>query len=177
MKIALLLTAAVLAVTGLAACGGGDNPKPAPLPTTSDAARGNSPSPPAMPAEAKGKTTTSVVAFIRHWFATFNYSAATGDTAPLRALSDPGCESCLGIAREIDKTYKLGGRTEGDGWIVKSLNVHNPFDISGKILVSPQDAWDSATAEKVHYPGGPRRIHVSLALTSSGWSLFSLELT
>ena len=34
------------------------------------------------------------MAFTEWWFETLNYATATGDTAGLRAASDPGCDYC-----------------------------------------------------------------------------------
>ena len=52
--------------------------------------------PPPMPDKARGSSRKAAVAFVRHWVDTLNYSADTGstDSAPLEALSSPGCDAC-----------------------------------------------------------------------------------
>ena len=48
------------------------------------------------------------MAFVRHYFAVVDYAYATGDTAPLAAVSDPDCLPCAAIKDMIDATFAAG---------------------------------------------------------------------
>jgi len=52
------------------------------------------------------------MAFVRHYFAVVDYAYATGDTAPLAAISHPHCRPCAGIKQMIDTTLFGGGSYE-----------------------------------------------------------------
>lgn len=68
---------------------------------------------PPLPELATQQTPEGAVAFTQWWFETLNYATATGDTAGLRAASDPGCEFCDNLAGELESLYGGGGRREG----------------------------------------------------------------
>ena len=65
--------------------------------------------PPAMPPEAQTQTADGAMAFARYYFAVVDYAYASGDTAPLAAISDPDCRSCAGIKRMIDEVVSSSG--------------------------------------------------------------------
>src|SRR5262245_5159462 len=100
MRIAVLISGLLMAQV-LVACTdevrGEPDALPSPPPVSSTATPTSTATPhlePAMPDLATGRTTAAVKAFIRYWVDVFNYSAATGDTAPLRRISSPHCNAC-----------------------------------------------------------------------------------
>lgn len=74
---------------------------------------------PVMPELATQQTPEGAVAFTQWWFDTLNYATATGDTAGLRAASDPGCGTCQNYIEEIDAAYGAGGVIEGGLFTVR----------------------------------------------------------
>ena len=64
---------------------------------------------PVLPAEAREQTAAGAIAFVRHYFAVVDYAYATGDTAPLATISDPGCLACAKVRDTIDATIADGG--------------------------------------------------------------------
>ena len=63
---------------------------------------------PVLLEEATQQTAAGAMAFVRHYFAVVDYAYATGDTAPLTAVSDPGCLPCAGIKEMVDKSFAAG---------------------------------------------------------------------
>lgn len=72
-----------------------------------------------MPAAAQGTSPAAAKAFVRHYFDTINYAAATGDTGALRSLGTEECVSCEAIATNIERIYRSGGRMDSHGWTVR----------------------------------------------------------
>jgi len=68
---------------------------------------------PPLPDLAVQQTPEGAVAFTQWWFETLNYATATGDTAGLRAASDPACGTCDSFVLEIENAFTSGGRIEG----------------------------------------------------------------
>lgn len=103
------------------------NPEPAPLPSpTPSPTPSSSPSPtvaaPTLPPEARGTSTASAKAFVRHYFEAINYSASTGDVSYLRTLGSPECQSCTAIVENIDDIYSAGGLIRTRGWILTTVS-------------------------------------------------------
>lgn len=121
MAVAFVLGATV----AVAGCGAAVQPSPMPEVARSSepAVTSPAPTPPAMPAAAEGTSPAAAKAFVRHWVATINHAALTGDTAQLRGMGSPNCESCEAIAVNIDSIYGSGGRIEEENWTVQSLRV------------------------------------------------------
>jgi hypothetical protein len=176
MRIAPLLAAAMLAVPAVTACEGGDNPKPAPLPTSSATATTPPPNRPTLPAEAQRLDKGGALAFVRYWIELFNYATASGDTAGLRAVSSAKCESCTAIADKIDRTYATGGHVESNGWTVLSLDMGaTPSNIHGAVLMSPQRVFEPRGKNGTNFPGGRASLFIGLTQRNSAWILLTLE--
>jgi hypothetical protein len=78
---------------------------------------------PVLPVEAKEQTAAGAMAFVRHYFAVVDYAYATGDTAPLAAVSDPACRPCAGVKDMIDTTVLAGGSWETEATTVTEVSV------------------------------------------------------
>ncbi len=86
---------------------------------------------PKLPETAKKFSNEGLIAFAEHWYATLTYLYASGDKAPMMAVSSPECEFCVKIANSVSKGYK------GGNWIVGG-----------------QQALYSNTTDFIEYPGG-----------------------
>ena len=121
MRRRLLAAVAGAVVLIASGCTSDEAPEPAPLPTESASPSDTgSPSPtaPTLPAEAEGTSPAAAKAFVRHYFDSVNYAAATGDTDGLRALGASRCVSCDAIAENIEEVYSEGGVIRSGGWKV-----------------------------------------------------------
>src|SRR5688572_7410815 len=113
------LLAALLLLPALASCSDdpdssdtGDPTTPVTSPTATETP------PPTEPPEAGDRTEAGAEAFVKHWVATLNYAAATGETAEFSLLATAACNSCKEIAGLIDSTYERGGYIRSRGWSV-----------------------------------------------------------
>lgn len=149
MRAIALVFSAVLVMT---ACGR----EPTPIEPTATAAAPSSPTgtskpkPPTLPAAAKRNDETGAANFVAHWVRTSDYAAVTGDTAPLREISDPQCTGCARYIQLYARTYASGGSFSG--------GEHQLRDVS--TLASDSGIYVSATVEAApgHFSlkaGGP----------------------
>jgi hypothetical protein len=104
--------ALLLALTLSAGCGGAEEVPRSLPPVTAAPSASASPSL-AVPSAATAETPQGAAEFARFWFATLNAAARTGDTAELRAISAPDCQTCDAFAKSIEDLYGPGGRIEG----------------------------------------------------------------
>ena len=99
------------------------------------------------------------MAFVRHYFAVVDYAYATGDTAPLAAISDPECAPCAGIRNMIDTTMAAGGSYEVGLTRVSELNVPDGEPVgAAKVTVT----YSSPVAREVDKDGGQTRIFAAV---------------
>ena len=169
--------AAGLALT-LSACGGDpeprfeEEPSPPPSAVTSSA--------PAKEAWQE-KSDDGAVAFVEHWIDEFNAMRATGDTEPLRALSDRSCESCTASIAYTKEIYSSGGELVTDGW--ELLQASAPADANSlapvlglRVRRSPQVLRESAEAQPQRFKGGDADYTAYLEWKSGGWIMTRLDL-
>lgn len=78
---------------------------------------------PELPQKAEKNSPDGAEAFTRYFFEVVTHAMQTGDTAPLKAVSDPDCKTCAGLSEAIDHMYGEGRRNEGGGWIVNRSAV------------------------------------------------------
>ena len=97
--------------------GCGDDPKPI-EPTTSTATIPV----PTMPAQATEDTPEGRAAFVAHWTDLVNYTARTGDQAPLLAASE-GCAECSELADTTARVRYKGKRVDGNIWLVTRIEM------------------------------------------------------
>ena len=109
-----------LAVVGALALGvsscGDDSPSPAP--STSSAAASptptaTGPAAPVLPDLATRHDAVGAKAFVKYWFDAANFAIATGDVAPVHAVSTDDCGSCRSLIGSVKRVYAAGGRIEG----------------------------------------------------------------
>ena len=100
---------AIAALLLLSSCT--DEPEPI-EPTIAPSVK-QSATPPTIPESARKNTPAGAANFVRHWIDVSNYSARTGDTKQLRALSERGCEGCNAYIKLYEATYAKGGYFRG----------------------------------------------------------------
>jgi len=77
---------------------------------------------PPMPAQGQDNSPEGAAVFVSYYIALFNHAAATGDTAPMRALSS-NCEGCTKYADSFEATYSRGDNIPGKLWDLRTRNV------------------------------------------------------
>lgn len=177
-RLAAGLIAAGLVVSG---CGGSAEPQPLPGPTaTPSPGESASPTPPEMPSAAKAKTKAGAIAFARGFLDALNYSGATGDTAPLRALYAPLCTRCEAIADSIDKTYGDGGKIAGGTWHptrFKFYAIKNDVAFVDALVDYDAQTWTKSRGEQpTEFPASQRNLKAfNLRWTGSAWLVSALD--
>jgi hypothetical protein len=162
----------VLAVPGLAACGGEDNPKPAPLPT---------PSTTTGPSHSATTEGTTPQAFVRYYVQVLNDATADGDTQRLREISAQHCKSCHAMRRTIERIYRAGGHIESNGWIIKQIKLLGQqadgiIDVGLTVTVGRERVIPSQGAPPQSHAAATHGFLVGLEQMQSGWRVGSLEL-
>jgi hypothetical protein len=114
--LALLCGMSVLAIAGCTENPAASHPSQTTTPTTATPTPSGTPrpQPPVMPAQAKAKTKAGVEAFVRHWMATSDYLAKTGDSHSFAALNTTSCEWCAELVKGDEQLYAAGGYRSGD---------------------------------------------------------------
>lgn len=110
-----------LAAVLLAGCSG------QPAPREPDSTEGASPeattTPPPLPEAATQETAEGAKAFVEHYVAVLTYSAQSGDTALLRASSNPDCAGCASYADRFEQRLDAGGWRDGGDWTASNLRA------------------------------------------------------
>jgi hypothetical protein len=107
---------AVIVVLAVASCGTDPHPKE---PT------GHAIPTPSPPAAASQDTAEGRAAFAAHFINLVNYTAMTGNTKPLLAISD-GCTDCEKLAGNSKMVRVNGKRVETSIWRVDSIEPYGP---------------------------------------------------
>ena len=181
--------AAVVLLCGFLSACAADAPQPtilaAPSGGPSPSAVVTSPSPgpeaaaaPVLPAEAREQTAAGAIAFVRHYFAVVDYAYATGDTAPLAAISDAECRPCAGIQEMIDSTIRDGGSydtltievsklTVPDGEPLGAIEVHMIYSAGEAIKLN-------SNGKEVHRLASASDEHVRVILVpfNANWRMY-----
>jgi hypothetical protein len=80
---------------------------------------------PSPPAAASQDTAEGRAAFAAHFINLVNYTAMTGDTKPLLAISD-SCTDCRKLATTTSKVRIEGKRVETAIWSIDSIEPYGP---------------------------------------------------
>jgi len=108
------LLAGLLLLAGCSDDGGERaTPLPAETPTTSDVVTPTSPPPVVPVAPVAKKSAEGAEEFVRYFWAVYNYSYASGNSAALEALSGKDCTFCAGATQEISKAQTQGLQQTG----------------------------------------------------------------
>lgn len=142
-----MIRAGLVALCLLAVVACSSEEEPEPLPPV--AAPSASPTPPAIPSEAVPDTPQGAAAFARFYLELLNQAFAEGDATTVRALSDPGCGTCMNLIGAIEEKPSLGERVEGGDYEV--VFAEAPPVEAGDVIV---DVRYSLTEVRVYGPDG-----------------------
>jgi uncharacterized protein DUF6318 len=172
-----VVVATVLVAALVGACSD-DDPKPdiaeptSSAPSSSATAVSTPPtvSPSAGPREAVGA-----------WLAAWTVAMQTGNTASVRALSDPGCVSCDRLIDKVEEVYGKGGHYETEGWTAARLN-EAPDSVSAtpsyimQVVQASRSLFgaDGQLVDKSQPTTVPMRM--TFKVSSDVWTLSRLEI-
>lgn len=184
-RTAAVLAASALLALGTAACTSNSSAGPAPSASTSPTQQASQspsptstdPSPPVLPAAAKGTGPKAAKAFVRYYFRSVSYAIHTGDTDAMEHLSTARCHSCRAIARDISKVYETGGHVDGGGWFVTATTLLQKTDgryqlIAG-LRLRPETVID-AKGHRDHTAGGKQPFSLTLQRRNGSFKVTGL---
>jgi hypothetical protein len=157
------------AAAALPACGGdGDDPTVLPSDTTSSSATtpttGSSSSAPTSQAD-------QIRAAVRNYYATAERAAATGNVAPLEALSLPTCD-CRELSRFI-RSESAKGKFQGLVLTVRGIEVHDVSAKTGAAAVKWSESAATLTDDSGKtiktYPAGTVHDDMHFVRTDGKW--------
>lgn len=165
------LIGAVVLLVALAGCGGDPKANPPPSPSPSTTPVSTTPSAPAMPDAAKENSKAGAIAFVRHYVELLNHLEATGDEAPMLAVSGPSCRSCASVAHAANKIYDAGGHVEGGVWSITDAVVQHPapaaWTVRIKGEIAPSTVVSGGSEPTRHGTGGPANAEFVLTFDST----------
>lgn len=110
-------------------------------------ATGTSKAPP-LPAAAGAHTREGGAAFVRYWFTLLNHAQGTGETAPLREATGPGCRECENVVNTIGGAYGDGGSMRGGVYVVRNVATNGLFTLDSPIYEATLDRSPRATLDR-----------------------------
>jgi hypothetical protein len=117
---------------------------------------------------------------VKHYIATLNYAAVSGDTTGLRELYSTSCRFCEGISDGFDKVRAGGGSIKTAGWKVKGLQAGagtTEIRVLARVNVTPQVVVLKAGSKPRKFDGIPNaKRRFSLRTHGESWSLTDLEV-
>jgi hypothetical protein len=169
---------------------GGSDPGPTAGGTTSQSTSStDSPSPseserprvPALPRAATEPTRPGASAFLKHFFAVYNYSFLTLNTGPLLAISSGDCAFCASAVRTIEEVKSKGSIVRG-GEVSVVTAVAQPGDPEGRGIVV-NSVLQQAAGQTVGVDGSlretvsptQRRLDALVRWEGSGWRLVGVD--
>lgn len=182
----VVATVTTVAVVGLSAACGGDNPAPSTAQSASPASPSSSastePSAPDIPRAATQPGRRGAAAFVRHWVDVLNYAGQTGDTRGLRRISTTDCVRCAALWEGIDQVYAADGEITGGGWQVLSTKEYGPTQgrvfVDATIRSQEQTLTPSEGATPTEFPGVEKRLRAFvLRPIADGWKVAELDPT
>lgn len=172
------LTLSALLVSGCA--GGNEDPEPR---TTSNPSasptESAAPEPPGLPEAAKALDRPGAGAFVRHYFDLVNYANATGDTAPMDAITNPGCLNCPSVADRARSLNADDARLEGGEVVVEAV-VAAPIEdettaVSTVLQQQVGRVVDQSGTTVQELPVPPKEsLSVYLVIAGGQWRIFDL---
>ncbi|MEJ5913550.1 DUF6318 family protein, partial [Pseudokineococcus sp. 1T1Z-3] len=162
-------------------------PTPAPPAPTSPTASEPTPTaeptqtPPPLPPEAGTGDAVGAEAFIRHFFDVSNYAYRTGDTEPLREISDPECRTCSLTLEDVDLTYQKGNVIDGGQVTLTSVLAVDPGPsgrVVARIVILQSDIFErDADGEVIHSDTSqPGEAYLQMAVQWDGEKWRTLEI-
>jgi hypothetical protein len=177
--------AALAAVLVLGTACSEDPPAPdpiaaAPSTSTTPSATPSPSGPPTMPAEAKGTSRKSAVAFVRHYVDLMNHSASALDPEPLRLLSAEDCAACRRILRSVEEVRDAGGRFVGGAWTVAEPRivpgvVRRNAQVQLVVTYPRQRVFETKGAQPLKFAAGKTFYTFTLVPEGETWTVAAIE--
>ena len=167
LRILAAALALPLALSGALTACGGDPVAPPPLTPATFTASSPTPTEQAETAEE----------FIRRWVAVDTKMQNTGDTAGYRAISEPMCTACDGLADQIEAIYGRGGIVQTDGFEIVAIDrrgVGSPATYDVSVHSAPTSVKPRSGAAWQHLNGGDFTYELVLSRTPGSWKIRSI---
>jgi hypothetical protein len=100
---------------------------------------------PQLAADARAPTQAGAAAFVRYWFATLTYAAASGDTAPFQAASGPDCQACTDAVQAIRSGWQGGRQMRGGAYTIRDVSADGFFTVEHPALTAVFDRSPRST--------------------------------
>jgi hypothetical protein len=148
-----------------------------PSPTLSE-----TPEPPALPDAATKPTRAGAAAFLRYFFAIYNYSFASLDSSAIERISAESCRFCQGVRKDVQSAKEQGLRFEGAEIAVVAA-VAAPGEARKGLVVN--GSIDQRVGRSVDRSGAIRRelaaangvrVDAGVRWTDRGWIVFAVAL-
>lgn len=132
------------------------------------------------PGYAGEEGTSGAQQFATYWVETLNEATTSGETAQLRSLAAPECETCDDFAEQLEEIYSAGGRVEAEGWEIASMTPEagSSEDTTGLLLqidVPAQQVYASKDAEVQEFEGGKQGLRMQLVWDDEQWFVANLS--
>jgi hypothetical protein len=101
--------------------------------------------PPQLAADARAPTQAGAAAFVKYWFATLSYAAASGDTAPFQTASAPGCQACADAVQAIRSGWQNGRQMRGGSYTIRNVSADGFFTVEHPALTTVFDRSPRST--------------------------------
>lgn len=181
-RVAVPVAACVLAGSLLGGCQGKPGDEPTSAPTTTAATSPPSPTPtgptePVLPESAKADTAEGAARFVEYYIALMNYSAATGDTATMRARSK-GCAGCESYRHLYEKTYGAGGFFEDPRWMplnTVAQRVKEQVIVLLDVSTSPFEFRLKSGDKLRQAKAANYKLRLTVARPGAGWNVRRLD--
>jgi len=100
---------------------------------------------PPLTTDARAATQAGAAAFVRYWFATITYAAASGDTGPFQAASGPGCQACTAVVQAIRSGWQDGRQMRGGAYTIRDVSADGFFTVEHPALTAVFDRAPRST--------------------------------
>jgi hypothetical protein len=167
----------------------GDDPEPRVAPSGSSSpstspsgssSTAGDPTPPTLPAAAKGRGAAAAEAFVRFYFANVNFAQRTGQTSRLEGLA-LRCTGCAAGVASIRATYRGGGAIRGgdataDNWKIGFLkrSTEDWAVVETRVSTTKQTIDMPGSTHDERYPAGHTRVRLVLQPRRGSWVVRSL---
>ena len=132
------------------------------------------------PGYAGEEGTAGAQQFATYWVETLNEATTSGETAQLRSLAAPECQTCDDFAEQLEEIYGAGGRVEAEGWEIASMTPEagSSEDTTGLLLqvdVPAQQVYASEDAKVQEFEGGKQGLRMQLVWDDDQWFVANLS--
>ena len=86
---------------------------------------------PVLPEAARAETKEGLEAFAKYWYSTLTYAYETGDMAPLEAITEDTCNSCVRVKEVVNGWHSEGRWLAGGKMIIEGMTSDFKPDSGG----------------------------------------------